>query len=454
MKPWAPKALVLSGGAVTGGSFMTGGLKAFNEYFENFTVCDFDIFVGISAGSLIAAPLSAGLTPEEMLRSLDGNSTRFFQFAPWHCYWPNLGELVTRPWEFAKATIGYFPGALHDLFGTWRVQGPRLAQTFWQLIRRPSAEHYTTFWNVFTAALSTRSAPSWLQLLPTGFFDNAPIERYLRRNIERNHLTNNFQVVERVRKKRLYICAMTLDTAERVVFGPDERRDVTISEAVQASTALPVFYRPARIHGVDYVDGGVFETAHIDVAVAKGAQLIVCYNPFRPIENRVLWDYVSGQRTAGAARPLSVHGIMAVLNQIFRAVFHTRLQQTLAHYRRDDAFTGDIVVIEPHASDMAYFELNPLLFGHRIKAAQMGFESVRNSIESHYDEMAAIFRAYGIQLTRTRVAEDFKRLRVQSRDPWDAQRVLEGRDPVLPTDQQSPPPTPRPRRKRPKTRAV
>ena len=72
-----------------------------------------------------------------------------------------------------------------------------------------------------------------------------------------------------------------------MVFGADETNDVTISEAVQASTALPIFYRPARIDGVDYVDGGVRHTANIDVAIEKGADLVICYNPFRPFLNRV-----------------------------------------------------------------------------------------------------------------------------------------------------------------------
>ena len=40
---------------------------------------------------------------------------------------------------------------------------------------------------------------------------------------------------------------------------------------------------PARINGVDYVDGGVRHTANIDVAIEQGADLIICYNPFRPV---------------------------------------------------------------------------------------------------------------------------------------------------------------------------
>jgi len=428
VKPFAPKGLVLSGGALTGATFKVGGIKALNDYFANFSVNNFDIFVGISSGSLVAVPLAAGLSPEEMLRSLDGNSKYFYQLAPWHFYWPNLKEFVTRPAQFCFESLTFLPKLVGDWFGNAQKFGPLFLHRLWQLVRDPTLAHYSALWSALTEALATRSGPSLLQLLPTGLFDNAPIERYLRENIERNHLTNNFQVVERLRNRKLYICAMTLDSAERVVFGPDERRDVTISEAVQASTALPIFYKPARIKGIDYVDGGVFSTAHIDVAVAKGAQLIVCYNPFRPIENNVFWEYLrKDDRYVTKGRPLSMDGLTTVLNQIFRAIFFIRLQQSLDHYRHDPSFTGDIILIQPRASDMAFFELNPLIFSNRTKAARMGFESVRNSIEARYDDIAPILASYGINMTRDRINADVAELASAGQDARAQQRVLEGR---------------------------
>lgn len=429
VKPWAKKALVLSGGALAGGAFKTGGVKALNDYFANFSVNACDIYVGISSGSLIAVSLAAGLSPEEMLRSLDGNSRRFFQFAPWHFYWPNYQEFVTRPLRFCADTCASLPRALLDMVTNWRDVGPKFLYRLWQFVRDPSQSNYTILWNVLTSALTTpRGLPSLLQLLPSGLFDNAPIERYLRENIERNHLTNDFRVVERLSCKRLYICAMTLDGAERVVFGPDERHDVTISEAVQASTAMPVFYKPARIRGVDYVDGGCFETAHIDVAIAKGADLVICYNPFRPVENQVFWEYIrKDNRYITKGRPLSLGGVSAVLNQIFRAIFHTRLHQTINHYRHSPKFHGDIIVIEPRASDVSFFELNPFIYGNRIKAARMGFESVRRTIDDRYDEVARILQAYGIQMSRERIATDAAQLQTAAGDVKAVQRILEGR---------------------------
>lgn len=427
-KPFSKKALILSGGAVTGASFKAGGLKALNDYFANYSVNEFDIYVGISSGSLLATPIAAGISPEEILRSLDGTSKHFKQLAPWHFYRPNFGELIKRPFQFAMETISYFPRVFASVITDWRALAPRFWNSLTELIGNPTSANYSAFFGVITSALSQQDGPSFLKMLPTGLFDNAPIERYLRENIEANGLTNNFQAMERLRKKKLYICAMTLDSAERVVFGPDERRDATISEAVQASTALPFFYKPARVRGIDYIDGGVFSTAHIDVAVDKGADLIICYNPFRPVENHVFWEYIrKDNKYVTKGRPLTMNGITAVMNQVFRAVFHIRLHQSLRAFQDNKDFKGDIILIEPRASDMTFFELNPLIYSHRTKAARIGFESVRNSIDEHYDDMSKILNSHGIQINRSRIDADFEMLQTAGKDPQAMRRVLEGR---------------------------
>src|SRR5690606_23451558 len=147
-----------------------------------------------------------------------------------------------------------------------------------------------------------------------------------------------------------------LDTAERVIFGADEFDGVSISEAVQASTALPIFYKPARIHGVDYVDGGVRNTANIDVAIDKGADLVICYNPFRPIWNQPVPgqprlrgpEAAPGTPVAQAlehadGRRIADQGLKGVLNQVFRTLLQSRLRLGLDRYR-ESHFDGDIVL--------------------------------------------------------------------------------------------------------------
>ena len=73
-EPWSrrPKrsktALVLGGGGFTGGVYEIGALRALDLLSVNRTVNQFDVYVGTSAGSFVAALAANGITPEEMMR--------------------------------------------------------------------------------------------------------------------------------------------------------------------------------------------------------------------------------------------------------------------------------------------------------------------------------------------------------------------------------------------------
>src|SRR5262249_8137752 len=56
-----------------------------------------------------------------------------------------------------------------------------------------------------------------------------------------------------------------------------------ISQAIAASAAIPGFFEPYRIDGRDYVDGDVGHTGHVDLAVERGASLVVVLNPAVPL---------------------------------------------------------------------------------------------------------------------------------------------------------------------------
>ncbi len=418
----ATKALILAGGAVTGGSFKAGGIKALNDYFKDFSVNDFDIFIGISSGSLIAAPLVGGMRPESILRSLDGTSKHFSQLTAWHYYRPNFEELLARPLAFAVRAARWLPVGFAHMLKNRKEWGGSFWEKVIAFVKAPTATHYDAMMKPIVENFDAVGFPPLMSLIPSGVFDNRPIEAYIRRNIERNKLTNSFKVTQRITGKRLYICAVELDGARPVVFGPDERSEFTISEAVMASTALPGFYRPARIKGVDYVDGMVHETANIDVAVRKGAKLIVCYNPFRPYDPTSFMDYIKHERDL-----LSRTGIFAVMYQIIRAALHSRLIMSVEQFRNDPAFKGDIILIEPSAHDADFATLNPFLLSNRIHAACMGYESVYESIEDRFDEIRKIFKSYGIEMSRKGVAEYARLFKARETTPARMQALLEGR---------------------------
>ncbi len=404
-------ALVLAGGAVTGGAFKLGGLKALDDFLINRKTTDFDLYVGLSAGALLAAPLAAGVPPSEMLRALEGRSEQFSRFKPADFYYPNFAEMLSKPWDFMIDLTTYLPGLVAGLVSQAPDMLEKMRPALAALRREPSMAALDDLLSPVADALAERPVPLPTSYLPAGMFDNSRIERYLSSNLSNNEMPNDFRKLFELTDKELYIVAMNLDTAERAVFGHNADSSVSISEAVQASTALPGFYRPARINGVDYVDGGVRRTANIDVAIEHGADLVICYNPFRPFSNRVTHKYVPEKgKFVSEGRPLAEDGIFTVLNQVFRTLLHSRIQYGLREYQDDPDFAGDIIVVEPTEDDPHFFAMNPLAFGEGPKAGRHGYESVTSSIDTHYDVVKQILQSYGILMTKREVREGLERM--------------------------------------------
>ena len=106
---------MLGGGGFTGAVYEIGALRALDLLSVNRTVCDFDVYVGTSAGSLIAAFTANGITPEQMMRVVNdrrrGRSRR-----------------STRTCCCGRTTASSRPRALKlpcHLAGVLRVLGPR-----------------------------------------------------------------------------------------------------------------------------------------------------------------------------------------------------------------------------------------------------------------------------------------------------------------------------------------
>src|SRR6202162_4638680 len=72
-------ALVLGGGGFTGGVYEIGALRALDLLADGMSVNDFDVYVGTSAGSFIAALCANGVTPEEMMRAVTQESDQAFR---------------------------------------------------------------------------------------------------------------------------------------------------------------------------------------------------------------------------------------------------------------------------------------------------------------------------------------------------------------------------------------
>ena len=114
-KPNPKVALVLAGGAVSGGAFKVGGLKALNDFLVGRKITDMDMYVGLSAGAILGSSLAAGITPDEMIKVLDGSSTRLDQLRPVDFYRPNFREFAERPAKFFYDLVAYLPSVSYDL---------------------------------------------------------------------------------------------------------------------------------------------------------------------------------------------------------------------------------------------------------------------------------------------------------------------------------------------------
>src|SRR5581483_11856910 len=100
-------ALVLGGGGFTGGVYEIGALRALDLLSVNRTVNEFDVYVGTSAGSFVAATVANGITPEEMMRVIVRQvPTTFPDARVGSLLKPNYAEFFTKgllmPWRVAQ----------------------------------------------------------------------------------------------------------------------------------------------------------------------------------------------------------------------------------------------------------------------------------------------------------------------------------------------------------------
>lgn len=411
VRPHAKTGLVLAGGAISGGAFKIGGLIALNTYLGSRSVADFDMYLGLSAGAFLAAPLAAGFAPEELLASIDGTSKRIGQFRPMDFYRPNYAEFLSRPLRLPRDAAVVAPAFWRSVGHHLSQRRPELLNAARAFVQRPGVRTAEALVSpLIEDTLLRTGLGSGRSYLPSGLCDNRGIERFIRDNLKSNGIPNDFRLLHLERGKSLYIAATHLDTGEGVLFGHDADTSATISEAVQASTAIPGFYRPPKIRGQYYLDGGVRRTAHISQATDRGAQLLFVYNPFRPFVN-----YHTDQLLNGKAS-LADMGFGAVINQAFRTLLHTRLMLGVEKLQVNPDFHGDVIVLEPSETDVKFFNSNPLNFWQRAESALHGYLSAAEALERHHDRLKSILDSYGIKTDLARLRERVERIRVSDYD--------------------------------------
>ncbi len=384
-KPRSKTALVLGGGGFTGAVYEIGALRALDLLSVNRTVNDFDVYVGTSAGSLVAALTSNGITPEQMMRVVNDQAPQPF---------PNINlDSLLRPnyREFAAKGVK-FP--LH-LAGVVRSLARNLGS-----------------FSVVDLAIALADA------LPSGLYTGAGVEEWVDAVLKEGGRSDDFRELA----CELYLAATDLDTCERIVLGAEGWDDVPISSAVRASTALPMVYEPHRIKDRELVDGGIVSTTNLDIAVEAGAKFIVVVNPLVPYVN----DFTKEIPTLFGTRKRHVSdmGFPKIGYQTFKLLAYQRLHEMAERWQ--ERYPGvDIILIEPEPDDELMFETSILNYTSRIAVARHGFHSVTAKLAERYDEYRDIAARHGIQISATRVRKVVEHYSAEREKTRAWRRILE-----------------------------
>jgi predicted acylesterase/phospholipase RssA len=356
-------ALVLGGGGFTGAVYEIGALRAIDLLSVNKTVNDFDVYVGTSAGALIASLAANGVTPEQMMRVVNDQVPSPFREI-------NL-EMLLRP-----------------NYREFLAKGLRLPLHLVGLAR-------TVVWSL--GSLSTVDlAIALADALPSGLYTGSGIEEYMATVLGDPDRTDDFRALAR----ELYLVATDLDTCERIILGGEDWDDVPISAAVRASTALPMVYAPHRLKDRELVDGGIASTTNLDVAVEAGAEFIVVVNPLVPYVNDFTKEIPTllGPRT----RRISEMGFPKIAYQTFKLLAHQRLHDMARSW--EERYPGvDIVLVEPEPDDELMFQTNILDYASRLDVARHGFHSVTVKLAADYEDLREVCARHGIEISATRV---------------------------------------------------
>jgi NTE family protein len=360
-------ALCLCGGGITGAVYELGVLTALNQFFVDFDTSRFDLYLGTSAGALMVTMMAAGLQPAAIARSImdPDAAEQFMPVARGNIY-------KIEPREIARVTrdvvliLGRFLGR--------------------------SIRH---------RELHTRELSMDLEdALPAGLFTLEHYEAWLTRTFAQRGVPLRFSELSR----ELFITANDLDSGHRTVFGTEGLRDVSIPRAICASSAIPGFFEPVEINGRDHVDGAVGKVGHLDVVLARGAELLVVVNPMIPINNQ------GGELPSAllGVRHMRDKGLLAVFEQSRRMNVRTKLYQELRRYRLQYP-NATILLIEPQETEADMMLANPMNFAVRRRLLRYGYDSAARLLQERHGEFSEA-------CARHRIRTDLSAL---SSRPWE-----------------------------------
>jgi len=294
--------LVLGAGGVVGQAFHAGVLTAL-EHDLGWDPRTADVIVGSSAGSVTGSLLRLGVPASDL--------AAFAVEAPLSVEGAPLAELLDHD------STSFPPFSPRDLLRGWRLPPRRLVA---RTLRRPWA---------------FRPGAATVTMVPRGRVD----------------ITEKAEALHAVSGDAwppgLWICAVRRSDGGRVVFGREGSPYAPLGRAVAASCAIPGYFSPVRIGGIEYVDGGAHSPTNADVLRREQVDLVVVVSPMSAAHGR----------SQGADAPL-------------RWSWHRRLGQEVRKLR---AAGITVVTIEPGLRTLAAMGLNAMATDRSDRVVQSGF---------------------------------------------------------------------------------
>jgi NTE family protein len=351
-------AIALAGGGPLGAFYELGALHALEEAIIGRELTDFDMYVGVSSGSVVAAGLANGIDTTAMGSIFIHDSSTMLPFTPEMLMHPAIGEYAGR--------IARLPDALLEI-GRLFVRDP--LHGMWPTVIR-----------------------SLGRVVPTALFDNGPLERYLHGLFAGNGRTDDFRKL----RARLRLVATNLNTGASVAFGAAPHDRVPISRAVAASAALPGLYAPVQIDAQHYVDGALIRTMHASLALEAGCELVICINPLVPFD--------ASQAPTRRRTNLADAGLPDILGQTFRALIHSRMQVGMASYGARFP-NADTLLLEPDHGDERLFFANVFRYSGRQSLVDHAYQRTRRDLLAQADALGAVLARHGLALDTKRLRE-------------------------------------------------
>ncbi len=357
-------ALVLAGGGIMGAAYEIGCLAALDRLFTpSFNTRRFDMYVGVSAGSVIASLVANRIAPALLFRVIARNELRVFNWSRSDIYRLDIRELLSSCRDMVRNFYRIFRHYRHN---HWKFS---LTDLFYILQEQ----------------------------FPSGLYSLGPMEKYLCRSFRQEGIIDDFHLIQ----PELYIPAYDLDRGVRVIFGSEGFRDVHICQAITASCAIPYFFRPHKVGSRHYVDGSIGRVTHLDIAIERGAKLIVVINPRVPVHND-MERFCLPSMSFGKCSSIAELGISYAWEQSQRIENKEKLDLALDTYRRTHPEV-DILLIEPGNEEALLFFQSPMSNEARNHIMNYGYNLTLGQLRERFREFHEVLGRHGIEVNDRRL---------------------------------------------------